>query len=228
MSYNVNFRPESFGVWQAIREADPDLLLIQDGGRTENLPQWFAKGWYVAGSAGCLILSRLPLKNVRERAMSDVPSWWGTYVRCQIDFDGQPVTLYSVHLDTPRKALNEIRAGGGVGALEANAARRLYHAAEIAAELRREQGPILVAGDLNASTQSLTCQVFRNLGLRDAFEEAGRGYGYTFGHTLFFDQSYIRIDHILTSQELAAQAAWTGEHRGSDHRPVIADFELSR
>src|SRR3712207_7027652 len=45
---------------------------------------------------------------------------------------------------------------------------------------RRENGPTLLAGDLNATPPSLVLRQLLNLGLRDAFSEAGNGYGYTY------------------------------------------------
>ena len=74
-------------------------------------------------------------------------------------------------------------------------------------------------------TRRRWCAALLALGLRDAFASAGRGYGYTYGHTLRPRFSFLRIDHILVSPDFAvrdepASAVTTRP----DHRPVIADL----
>ena len=66
------------------------------------------------------------------------------------------------------------------------------------------------------------------LGLRDAFASAGRGYGYTYGHTLRPAFSFLRIDHVLVGPEFEVRDCFVGGDEGSDHRPVIADIALRR
>ena len=99
--------------------------------------------------------------------------------------------------------------------------------------LQTEQGPVIVAGDLNAPEASLVCATLKEAGLRDAFSEGGTGYGYTYGHLLFKNRlpwlriSWMRIDHIMLNSRFSAQRCWTGSGQASDHRPVIADLVLN-
>ena len=64
----------------------------------------------------------------------------------------------------------------------------------------------------------------RSTRLQDAFGAAGRGYGYTYGHTLRPRWSYMRLDHILFSRDFVALDSRAGSAVGSAHRPVVADL----
>jgi endonuclease/exonuclease/phosphatase (EEP) superfamily protein YafD len=64
--------------------------------------------------------------------------------------------------------------------------------------------------------------------LRDAFSSAGRGYGYTHGHSTRLGFSFLRIDHVLLSPEIGVADCFVGQKEASDHRPVIADLLLQR
>ena len=98
---------------------------------------------------------------------------------------------------------------------------RLQEADELAGWLRQEHEPTLQTGHLNAPLQSLFCRLC-GVGLRDAFAEAGRGYGYTYGGYT----PYVRIDHILVSRQWQVENCSAGSAAGSDHCPVIADLTL--
>jgi endonuclease/exonuclease/phosphatase (EEP) superfamily protein YafD len=88
--------------------------------------------------------------------------------------------------------------------------------------------PVIVAGDLNAETDSPVVRRLLATGLRDAFSSAGRGYGYTHGHSLRLRISFLRIDHILVGPTIGVRECFPGGMDASDHRPVIATLLLSR
>jgi endonuclease/exonuclease/phosphatase (EEP) superfamily protein YafD len=85
-----------------------------------------------------------------------------------------------------------------------------------------------VAGDLNAVESSPIVRTLLALGLRDAFSSAGRGYGYSHGHSLRLRHDFLRIDHILVSPQVGVMDSFVGQSNASDHRPVIADLVLRR
>ena len=97
----------------------------------------------------------------------------------------------------------------------------------LAGVLRQETGPTILTGDLNAPVQSLVCRRLFSAGLRDAFSEAGIGYGYTYGRYTKIGRPYVRIDYILVSRHWQIQRCWGGNSKGSNHCPVIADLVLT-
>jgi endonuclease/exonuclease/phosphatase (EEP) superfamily protein YafD len=118
--------------------------------------------------------------------------------------------------------------------LEDNVEARFSQVREIKELIQQEQGPVIVAGDLNSPEASLVSRTLREAKLHDAFAEAGKGYGYTYGHFLLrnrlplLNSSWMRIDHIMMSPHLEAQRCWAGPADASEHRPVIADLVLKR
>ena len=80
--------------------------------------------------------------------------------------------------------------------------------------------PLILMGDLNEIPYSYT---YFKLGenYENAFENAGRGFGFTYNRILFF----LRIDHIFSSEKLkAVQFRTHREVDYSDHYPVSATF----
>ncbi len=216
---------------------DPDILVMQDADgllvqRSDpalsgsapvfGLPHVYALGQYV-------VLSRLPLRrctpgniNFRDEAHR--------YLRCTFDVRGVELTVVTVHFQSPRGGLSAARFQGLGGADEwqQNFQDRLTQSRSLARDLAGLRGPLVIAGDLNAPEGS---PVVRNLlatGLRDAFSAAGRGYGYTYGHSMRAGLSFLRIDHLLVSPDIAVADCFAGGSQASEHRPVIADLILRR
>jgi len=151
------------------------------------------------------------------------------FARCTIDVGGgRTFTLVDAHLESPRSGLVAARREGldGIDLWESNRAGRLAQARALAAVLQASARPIVLGGDLNAPQSSAVIRSLLAIGLRDAFASAGNGYGYTYGHTLRPRFSFLRIDHILVSDEVEVVRAFVGGNEASDHRPVIADLRL--
>lgn len=81
--------------------------------------------------------------------------------------------------------------------------------------------PVVLGGDFNAPVGD---PVFREMpsDLRDAFEEAGSGWG----NTIFNAFPMHRIDRIFASSQFVCMSARALKTEGSDHRMVIADLIL--
>jgi vancomycin resistance protein VanJ len=239
MTYNVQLWQSAYApdVVDEIREAHPDVLLLQDaraGGQT--VLDEFLKDWKVASFGQYIIASRFP---ILDPTVGDI-SYEGethTFLRARINVDGQNVVVSTAHFATPRGALNAFRSPEfwriGVPAIEKNLSDRMVQARSLADDLRQVKEPLIVGGDLNVPPSSLASRTLTGLGLVDAFAAAGRGYGYTFGHSLplrplRLRRSFLRLDRILVSRHFAVVASHVGRATGSDHRPVIVDLVLSR
>lgn len=82
--------------------------------------------------------------------------------------------------------------------------------------------PVIMAGDFNDVPYSYTYFTLRSI-LKNAFEEAGRGFGFTYNKVLFF----LRIDNIFHSHGVnAVQFKTHREVDYSDHYPISAVFTL--
>ncbi len=232
MTYNVQLwqRANVPAIIAEIRDAAPDILCLQDArGASRGQVGAFLKGWHVAAAGQYVIASRFPFV---DSTVGDI-SYRGeehSYLRARVDVAGTPVTVFSAHFVTPRDALTVVRSdqfwSEGVPIIRTNLSDRITQARALAEDARTIEGPLIVAGDLNAPPDALASRALTDAGLVDAFARSGRGYGYTFGHTLLAGRSFLRIDRILASPHFFLARAMVGGADGADHRPVIADMVL--
>lgn len=243
MTYNVKaYRAEErhggFApiAWDVL-EHDPDVVVMQDAGGMVNAQgqssdpaikevfakrQVYAEGQYV-------VASRFPLKDCAPGRM-DYAGQVHTYVRCTLQAHGVEVDLVTAHLKSPREGLNAARHEGlaGLDDWHQNYLDRLQQVDALVAALAGRSRPLILAGDLNSVESSPVVRGLKELGLRDAFGSAGLGYGYSIGQALRTGFPFLRIDHVLVSQDIGVHDAFTAVSNASEHRPVIADLLLHR
>jgi endonuclease/exonuclease/phosphatase (EEP) superfamily protein YafD len=83
-----------------------------------------------------------------------------------------------------------------------------------------------VSGDFNATWGHRAFRRLLDAGLVDAVAARGRPYQMTWPRDRRFVPPLTRIDHVLTRGPLAVTSIRTGDGRGSDHRPLVADVAL--
>lgn len=218
-------------------EHSPDVLVMQDAVDLtrpgESLPESIAlalRGYTLFRHGEYLIASRLPLTQCRAQPMP-VRDEQRDFVRCVLRAGDTDIDLVTAHLLSPREGLNAARHewfDGGLEDWEQNYSDRFAQATTLVRHLAGNPRPMIVAGDLNAAESSPVVQALKDIGLRDAFASAGRGYGYTHGHSLKPRFSFLRIDHVLVSREIGVREAFAGGREASEHRPVIADLLARR
>ena len=242
MSYNIKAQraTRQSGVFEALeREVArqrPDLLVMQDAGEltaarrnSPALAQAVFAGRHVFSHDQYIVVSRYPMRDCRAGDLS-FRGQPHSYVRCIVNVDGSEVELFTAHLLSPRRGLNATRHEGaeGIDDWQQNFEDRLSQSRTLARDVAKREYPLIVAGDLNAPETSPVIRTLLDRGLRDAFSSAGRGYGYTHGHSTMLSISFLRIDHILVSPEIGVVDAFAGGKEGSEHRPVVADLLLKR
>lgn len=101
---------------------------------------------------------------------------------------------------------------------------RATQADTIAAIVRAERGPVVVAGDFNDVPQSYTyATILRAGSLRDAYVTAGPWLLY---HTYNQHSLSVPIDHILLSDHFAISEAAIEPQEFADHFPITAVVRL--
>ncbi|MBB6053007.1 endonuclease/exonuclease/phosphatase family protein [Armatimonas rosea] len=232
MTYNIGQGRDVDGVIGEVERQHPDVFIAQE--ITAPFEQVFrAKypNWSIQTRGEFLIATALPLSSVNRTELPpliDDPWKHPGYLRGIVRFGQRDIAIYNTHLSTPRPALEAIRSRDrtGIHQIESNAKSRIAQAKALAQALSRESLPAILGGDFNAPESSVACQLIRDAAFRDAFSEAGRGYGYTSGHRLRFGMSFARIDHVYVSHEWAVKQCHPGGKLASDHRPVVADLVL--
>jgi len=241
MTWNIKYgKHDTSALTHEIDNDRPDIILLQDAtGLLDGPLKAYFRQWNTYTHGQFVLVSRFPLSGVEVRSFS-LPWEKQDCLRCQVQIGSKAVTLYNVHLESPRRGLNAIRSArkelwylpNAIQQLEGNVLTRLMQARILREYILQESGPVIVAGDLNSPDTTLVCANLRDAGLHDAFAEGGRGYGYTYGHLLlqrrlpWIRASWMRIDHIMMSSQFETQRAWAGTGEASDHRPVIADIIL--
>jgi len=243
MTWNIKYGFHDLApLLEEMARCEPDVVLFQDAGGSLRGPLANCfRNWQVRCHGQYVIASKYPLSQIESREIPSIGERQ-EFLRCRLQLGGRVVSLYNVHLKTPRDSLNAFRTARShpwylpraIERFTDNVAIRLLQADIIGSAVSQEQGPVLVAGDLNAPDASLACETLREAGLHDAFAERGRGYGFTYGHFLLKNRlpwlkiSWMRIDHIMVSAHFETRRCWAGTGRASDHRPVIADLTLRR
>lgn len=240
MTWNIKYgKHDLMPLIAELQRCRPDVVLFQDavGAASGPLADYF-RDWQVRRFGQYLIASRYPLAAAEPLEIPYREAKKASLLRCRLSVGHSVVSLYNVHFKTPRRSLNafrKVKQGAwhipvAIERFDDNVAIRQAQAEAVAGYLANEEGSVIVAGDFNSPSHSLVCERLRDAGLRDAFDERGRGYGYTYGHLLLKDRapwlrhSWMRIDHIMAAPRLSAQRCWVGTGAASDHRPVIADF----
>ncbi len=226
MTYNVKGgRRDAAAIAADITRYHPDILLMQDQqGVLQGIVGKLLKSWNVRYDYQFVIASHFPILNT-EQMPGDTNPDMHCCLRATLMANGTPVTVYDVHLRSPREGLLSLKTGHTAHMLH-NIAERLQESARLKNYLLHEHGPLLVAGDFNSTDWALALRNCFAAGLHDAFLQAGRGYGYTYGQYTPLHTPFMRIDHILTGRGWQANWLTTGNALGSDHRPVIADVSL--
>ena len=170
------------------------------------------------------LLSALPIQGLTRKPATDGAYDSGRAVRFEVIWQGEPVTMATVHLPSPRLALFAARQGDFT--LLASSIRTRFGASQATAKWIREgsrSGPLIVAGDFNLPAESPALRDHWG-GLRNAFSEAGWG----FGHTMFAGSHRVRIDHILVDRAVDVRDVSVLSGYPSEHQPVVADLTIGR
>lgn len=178
---------------------------------------------------GMGVISKLPLRLMDESLPLE---WVGTPQILAVEWAGKRVTVVNFHMWAVGL--------GPMKYVEINSRAREAHALYLIdfAQIAIREGPVIVAGDTNATPQSDTYRMLARW-LEDSWTEAGYGLGHTFpganvpGSTrprlygIPVPRWLFRIDYVFHSTELEAVEAFMAPFDGvSDHRGVVVTFVL--
>ena len=178
-------------------------------------------------SYGLAIFSKYPIIN-EGKVFDNQRTNGAIFADVVIDMD--TIRIYNGHLESMKINSDGLEDIEGVrdnyrqtlGKLHRGSLTRSRQLKVLVEHISFSPHPVILMGDLNEVPYSYTYfKLSENL--ENAFETAGRGFGFTYNRILFF----LRIDHIFSSPTLKAVDFKT--HREvdySDHYPVSATFTL--
>ncbi|MEP7288050.1 MAG: endonuclease/exonuclease/phosphatase family protein [Chloroflexota bacterium] len=220
-----------------LRQQNADVVLLQDSPQTylrNGLPELldiYPYQFVPRQNNDGIILSRHPF--VTTANLGGMP----TQERVVINFNGQAVAIYNIHLKQPFRGQPRVIKVANVSPFLKMALRyenddnvRDTEIKRLIANLVNERLPFIVAGDFNMSDQS---PVYGDLSAQmvDSFRETGVGLGTSWpagGEAGWpaFVPPLIRIDYLWHSAAFRAINVQQGPKLGSDHVPLHALLEL--
>ncbi len=216
---------------ELIRTAQPDVVALQ-GCWGEFQVRWPA-GWHVCKEGELAVASRYPLRHDAADHRWQRPGHWPRtdMLNCTIQSPGRDIDFCSVHLQSPHDGLSAVIGGQTVlrpwdsMALAAEIEQRRHESEDAQRTVSGLSASPVLAGDFNLPADSAIYRRYWS-GYRDAFAEAGLGFGYTEWPRMRRLSFGIRIDHVLTGADWRCRRCWVGPDVGSDHLPLLAELLL--
>lgn len=178
-------------------------------------------GWNVARHDELLTLSKLPILGTK---VVTFPNSLHAVLVTEVRVQGQAIRVVNAHLAAPK-----LLPSASDRAMGRNLQQRMEFTLAIRRDFQKVAGglirenplPLLIAGDLNAPPRGGVWYQLRSLGLRDAFLQAGKGFGFTH-HALF---GHSRIDYVWLRGAKAEEARPLRDLL-SDHRALLVKVVL--
>lgn len=149
-------------------------------------------------------------------------SGWGNFAAYyEFDIEGKKLPLMNVHLETPRPILFDLLHLS----IDWRAVKIFHENKSLQTSLlttwASSQPYFVMAGDFNMTTnESLYHDYFSSF--KNSIDEAGFGINYT----KFTAWHGVRIDHILTSNNIKVENAKVTPSLGGDHRAIVSTINL--
>ena len=180
-------------------------------------------------SFGMVIFSRYPIVN--EGVVLDSRSTNGI-IFADIKVEKDTVRIYNAHLESMNIPSDQLNNLDGIkdnykktlGRLKRGQVARASQLEVLLEHMENSPYDNILVGDFNDVPYSYTYFTLRSK-MNNAFEKAGRGFGFTYNKVLFF----LRIDNIFYDENIEIQNFKT--HREvdySDHYPISAVFKLNQ
>ncbi|CAM4235800.1 endonuclease/exonuclease/phosphatase family protein [Deinococcus marmoris] len=178
-------------------------------------------GWSTAHQGELLTLTRLPLLESRTLRF---PQTGHALLVTRLRTETGEVTVVNIHLPT-LALLTDIARSGEPLTLPERVAWRLQLRRELPGAVRQVQATapaaVVLVGDMNAPARGELHSLLRATGLRDAFVQAGVGFGFTYAARFGF----TRLDYAW-GDDVVFTAAHVLPAVLSDHRPLLVRFGL--
>lgn len=211
LSYNVR-GGEMERIISIVDDANADVVFLQDAAMSHTLAagdelreEYSHQQFTMRDSRGFFIMSRYPFTQPSR------PNPRLGFVRHVIEFNGQPLALYNIHLQSP------------VGRRSFDSSRRAEQVAQVLALTADETLPHVLMGDFNFTEWSPLYDAMAQF-----YTDAHRAQGWGIGLTRDIGEIPIaRIDHAFASPALNVLESRTWAYSsGSDHRPIFVRIGL--
>ena len=211
-----------------ITEKNPDIVCFQEYHPHKNLNLLLYSYKYekLAGKNlkyGQAIYSKYPIIN---KGSVGFPNSANNAIFIDIATKSDTLRIYNVHLQSSRIDANVENLDSEKSEQLLKSLKKTFAMQQSQAELfiiHKSKSPykVIVAGDFNNTAYSYVYNEIRG-NLKDAFEEAGNGFGRTFSFKYF----PVRIDFILVDKSFEVNSFKTIDKKLSDHYPIFSEVIL--
>ena len=223
VTFNVDAgeNPRLLAISLGLEAYHPDVVVLQECSPELATPSSWPAGWTARYDQGICIAGRFPVIEARtvERIQTGDQGGTGSAMFYRLRADSGIIDLGVLHLETPRKGLEQLRYGGRISAMERNALVRDVGSRRLSRWFREQSDALIIAGDFNMPVESTIYRANWS-SCNNAFSRVGTG----FGGTRVLPKYSIRIDHVLTCGGWQPLKAVVGPDLGSDHRPLIVEL----
>ncbi len=246
MSFNVG-QSHRVDFAALIEQMQPDIVLLQEARgwlRRKDMAPELVPFPFREEKGEFAILSKHPLQDSGPPVVTMKVHGGGRACayRHRLFVYGRRVTVFNVHMPSPRDLL-KWNAGGacllglvywvssGIDDLHQERTLpwrdRAYALGQLASVAEKEPNLVVVGGDLNCPPWGVGHKALCRT-LKDCFAEAGHGFGATFpadsSRLPDFVAPWVRLDHLLVSQNAHVRRWGTARSGQMQHLPVCAEI----
>jgi len=208
---------------KVLRDSAADIIFLQEarkssrGNHPDPVPEIEKAftGWGMERGgerSELMIISRYTITSRKEIKLCD----YRQCLVCDIDFNGRAIKLINVHFNTSENGKSLIRCGiRFTEYLDGTAEARKAQVSALVSLIESNEECCIVAGDFNSPPNSYVKRIMTDH-LRDCFDEAGSGFGFTYSTV----KPFWRIDYIFASKSFEVGECSPLNVRTSDHRPL--------
>lgn len=220
MSLNTGGGSSSKYLKKMVQNENPDVFLFQET-LIENLKGVFEEPWQHQCDGGLCIASKYPFNKIGEFSRGMFKGWGNFAAYYELDIGGKTLPIMNVHLETPRSILSDL-LGLTVNWDEVQKLRdNKTLEASLISQWASTQAGFVLAGDFNMTTnESLYKDYFSSF--QNTLDTVGLGVNFT----KYTSWHGVRIDHVLTSNNIMIEEASVMPSLGGDHRAIVTILAL--
>ncbi|AWK07321.1 endonuclease [Flavobacterium crocinum] len=221
-----------------IDEKDPDILCIQEYSNSAHLDLKVYPHRYIfidgkKIKTGQAIFSKFP---IIDEGKIVFPKSDNNVVYADIKRGKDVIRVYNMHLQSIKISPDVSEISDDIDNVNQKKSQRIYariskgftqqqEQAEIFKEhIKKCKYPIIICGDMNNSPFSYVYRSIKGK-LKDAFEEAGEGFGATYK----FKYYPARIDYIFTDSKMKVKHFESfSDFENSDHYPIMTRLSIDQ
>lgn len=220
LSLNMGGGSNSKYLKTLMKREDPDVFLFQETS-IGSVKEIFSQPWQLQCDSGLCIASKYPFNKVGELNRRMFGGWGNFATYYNLDINGKSLPLMNVHLETPRHILSVLLGLSidwqGITKFRDNKSLE----ASLISKWASSQPYFVMSGDFNMTTnESLYRDYF--LSFKNALDTVGFGFNYT----KYTSWHGVRIDHVLTSDNIQIERAEVMPSLGGDHRAIVINIAL--